>query len=81
MSGLLIVDDDVVVRSVGSFIEADGYKVCGEAADGVEAIDRAAELKPDRIVHHVRGRLRPKTSHGDWCGCGALEAGRFEHIG
>jgi two-component system response regulator YesN len=51
MSGLLIVDDDVVVRSVlRSFVEADGYMVCGEAADGVEAIDRAAELKPDLIL-------------------------------
>jgi response regulator NasT len=31
-------------------VEADGYEVCGEAADGVEAIDRAAKLKPDLIV-------------------------------
>jgi DNA-binding NarL/FixJ family response regulator len=50
-NGLLIADDDAIVRSViRSFVEADGYKVCGEAADGVETIDRAAELKPDLVL-------------------------------
>lgn len=48
---LLIADDDPTVRGViRTFVEADGYEVCGEAADGVEAIDRAAKLKPDLIV-------------------------------
>jgi DNA-binding NarL/FixJ family response regulator len=48
---LLIVDDDPTIRLVvRAFVEADGYKVCGEAADGVEAIERAAELKPDLIL-------------------------------
>jgi len=48
---LLIVDDDSTVRLViRAFVEADGYEVCGEAADGVEAIDRAAKLKPDLIL-------------------------------
>jgi CheY-like chemotaxis protein len=48
---LLIVDDDATVRSViRTFLEADGYKVCGEAADGVEAIERATELQPDLIL-------------------------------
>jgi DNA-binding NarL/FixJ family response regulator len=48
---LLIVDDDATLRSViRDFVEADGYKVCGEAADGVEAIRRAAELQPDLIL-------------------------------
>jgi DNA-binding NarL/FixJ family response regulator len=50
-NGLLIVDDDVTIRGViRTFVEADGYKVCGEAADGVEAIQRAAELQPDLIL-------------------------------
>jgi len=48
---LLIVDDDATVRSIiRTFLEADGYKVCGEAADGVEAIERATELQPDLIL-------------------------------
>jgi two-component system, chemotaxis family, chemotaxis protein CheY len=50
-NGLLIVDDDANIRSViRAFVEADGYKVCGEAADGVDAIQRAAELQPDLIL-------------------------------
>jgi DNA-binding NarL/FixJ family response regulator len=50
-NGLLIVDDDAVIRSaLRSFVEADGYKVCGEAGDGIEAIEQAAELQPDLIL-------------------------------
>jgi DNA-binding NarL/FixJ family response regulator len=50
-NGLLIVDDDAIIRSViRSFVEADGYKVCGEAADGLEAIEQAAKLQPDLIL-------------------------------
>jgi DNA-binding NarL/FixJ family response regulator len=49
--GLLIVDDDAVIRSaLRSYVEADGYRVCGEAADGIEAIERARELHPDLIL-------------------------------
>jgi len=50
-NGLLIVDDDPTIRSIiRSFVEAQGYKVCGEAADGIEAIERAKELQPDLIL-------------------------------
>jgi DNA-binding NarL/FixJ family response regulator len=50
-NGLLIVDDDAIIRSIiRTFVEADGYKVCGEAADGLEAIEQAAKLEPDLIV-------------------------------
>ena len=28
----------------------DGFKVCGEAVDGVDAIEKAKELKPDLII-------------------------------
>jgi DNA-binding NarL/FixJ family response regulator len=50
-NGLLIVDDDAVIRSaLRSFVEADGYRVCGEAADGAEAVQRARELQPDLIL-------------------------------
>ena len=48
---LLIVDDDAVIRSViRAFVEADGYKVCGEAADGFGAVKQATELQPDVIL-------------------------------
>ena len=50
-NGLLIVDDDAIIRSsLRSFVEADGYRVCGEAEDGLEAIKRARELQPDLIL-------------------------------
>jgi DNA-binding NarL/FixJ family response regulator len=50
-NGLLIVDDDAVIRSlIRTFVEADGYKVCGEAADGFDAIRQATELQPDVIL-------------------------------
>jgi DNA-binding NarL/FixJ family response regulator len=50
-NGLLIVDDDAVIRSaLRSFVEADGYRVCGEAADGVAAIECAKEFQPDLIL-------------------------------
>jgi DNA-binding NarL/FixJ family response regulator len=49
--GLLIADDDPSIRSIiRSFVEADGYKVCGEAADGLEAIERAKKLQPHLIL-------------------------------
>jgi AmiR/NasT family two-component response regulator len=31
-------------------IESRGFEVCGEAADGVEGIEKVKELKPDLIV-------------------------------
>jgi DNA-binding NarL/FixJ family response regulator len=32
------------------FLEKEGFEVCGEAGDGVEAIEQAKKLKPDLIV-------------------------------
>lgn len=52
---LLIVDDhEVVRRGVRSLLsEQTGWDVCGEAADGQEALDKACDLKPDLIVMDV----------------------------
>jgi two-component system chemotaxis response regulator CheY len=48
---ILIVDDSAIVRrTIRRGLERLGYVVCGEAADGVEAITKARELKPDLIV-------------------------------
>jgi len=50
--GILIVDDSPQIRSmVRLWLESDDkFEVCGEAADGVEGIEKALELKPDLIV-------------------------------
>jgi DNA-binding NarL/FixJ family response regulator len=48
---ILIVDDGDAVRDIiRIFLEKEGLQVCGEAADGVEAIEKAKTLKPDLII-------------------------------
>ena len=48
---ILVVDDGASVRDViRIFLERNGLEVCGEAANGVEAIEQAKKLKPDLIV-------------------------------
>lgn len=53
---VLIVDDHPVVRDGlrGMFASAPGFTVLGEASDGVEAVERAAELDPDVILMDLR---------------------------
>ncbi len=50
--GILLVDDSPAIRNViRSHINSEPeIRVCGEAADGVEAIEKAKELRPDLIV-------------------------------
>jgi DNA-binding NarL/FixJ family response regulator len=43
-------DGDVVRQVVRTFLEMSGYVVCGEAADGAEAVTRARESRPDLII-------------------------------
>ena len=51
---ILIVDDSETVRQVvRTFLESKGFQVCGEAADGSQAIERAMELTPDLILLDV----------------------------
>ena len=55
MRTILIVDDQASFRSLArSMLEADGYLVVGEAADGITAIARARSLKPDLILLDVQ---------------------------
>jgi DNA-binding NarL/FixJ family response regulator len=52
LPSVLIVDDYAAVRSairVG-LERYSGFFVCGEAVDGVDAIEKATELKPDFIL-------------------------------
>jgi two-component system nitrate/nitrite response regulator NarL len=52
---ILIVDDQASFRSLArSMLEADGYLVVGEAADGATAIARARSLKPDLVLLDVQ---------------------------
>lgn len=51
---VLIVDDhDPWRRQVLSLLETNGWRVCGEASDGTEAITQVAALQPDVIVLDV----------------------------
>lgn len=52
MPTVLIVDDYAAVRSAirAGLARYSGFSVCGEAADGVEAIEKATKLKPDFIL-------------------------------
>ncbi len=49
---ILIVDDDPNFRKqTREFLEQETpYSVCGEAVDGLDAIERAHQLKPDLII-------------------------------
>lgn len=52
---ILIADDNDVMRSgMCSLLQSrEGWTVCGEAANGTEAIDKAIELQPDVILLDV----------------------------
>lgn len=56
MSGqILIVDDHELVRSsIRSVLSSrPEWKICGEAADGIEAIEKAKSLKPNVILMDI----------------------------
>ena len=56
MISILIADDDQLVRvGLRAVLDAeDDLAVVGEAADGREAVDRAAELAPDVVIMDIR---------------------------
>jgi two-component system response regulator EvgA len=48
---VFIVDDNPSVRTeIRSQLEASGFAVCGEAFDGLNALEQAPELSPDLII-------------------------------
>ena len=55
-SRVLIADDDALMRAgLRLILEADpALTVCGEAADGVQALDLAARLRPDVALVDIR---------------------------
>ena len=52
---VLVADDHTIVRQglVGILKASDEVEVVGEAADGAEAVEKAAKLKPDVVVLDV----------------------------
>lgn len=52
---VLIVDDHDLFRDgIASLLKARGYEVVGEASDGVEALSRVRELRPDLVLMDIR---------------------------
>jgi hypothetical protein len=55
MSRILVVDDhEPVRRSIQTLLGArEGWVVCGEASDGIQAVKEAESLRPDLIIMDV----------------------------
>lgn len=54
MRRVLIVDDASFMRiSLRRILEGNGFEVIGEACNGVEAIDKYIELKPDIVTMDI----------------------------
>jgi response regulator NasT len=52
---ILIAEDETIIRlDLRALLEANGFDVCGEASDGMEAVELAASLEPDLIVMDVK---------------------------
>src|SRR5712672_3816027 len=64
---ILIVEDEIVVRrAIRAFLELHHFEICGEAVNGVEALEKAAALRPDLItldlsMPFMRGMERSKV--------------------
>lgn len=52
---ILIADDEAVIRlGLRAMLEAQGYRVVGEAADGTRAVDLVSKLKPDLVFLDIK---------------------------
>lgn len=51
MANVMVVDDALFMRmTIKKMLEAHGHTVVGEAGNGVEAVKRYAEIKPDIVM-------------------------------
>jgi two-component system chemotaxis response regulator CheY len=51
---VLIVDDAAFMRMmIKDILLKGGYEVCGEAADGVQAVEKFRELRPDLVIMNI----------------------------
>jgi DNA-binding NarL/FixJ family response regulator len=54
-NGILIVDDNSAFRgAVRAYLTQQNFKVCGEAVDGANALEKATELAPALITLDLR---------------------------
>jgi response regulator NasT len=54
-TSVLIAEDETIIRlDLRNLLEANGFKVCAEARDGIEAVELAATFEPDLIVMDVK---------------------------
>ena len=52
---ILIADDEAVIRlGLRTMLEAQGYRVVGEAADGARAVDLVSKLRPDLVFLDIK---------------------------
>jgi AmiR/NasT family two-component response regulator len=52
---ILIAEDETIIRlDLRELLEASGFDVCGEARDGVEAVEQAESLAPDVILMDIK---------------------------
>ena len=55
MKSVLVVDDYAAYRATArALLEAEGYDVVGEAADGASALTEVARLRPDIVLLDVQ---------------------------
>ena len=56
MMRVLIAEDDTIIRlDLRGLLESSRFDVCGEARDGVEAVELAAALEPEAILMAKEG--------------------------
>ncbi len=54
MASILIVDDAAFMRMmIKDILSKNNYQIAGEAANGIEAIERYKELKPDLVTMDI----------------------------
>lgn len=54
MKSVLIVDDAAFMRmTIRAMLEKNGFEIAGEAANGLEAIEKYNELKPDLVTMDI----------------------------
>jgi response regulator NasT len=52
---VLIAEDETIIRlDLRSLLEGNGFSVCGEARDGVEAVEQAMVLIPDVVLMDIK---------------------------
>jgi two-component system chemotaxis response regulator CheY len=54
MARILVADDASFMRQmIREIVESEGFEICGEASDGIEAIDEYKRLQPDVVTMDI----------------------------